>query len=368
MASDTKTNKKSKFSQKKIRKIALTIFFIAFNVGVIVATAVNEFSGSQNAAELREVKLNGWLIIPAALCFMGMITLEFWKYAVMIIESTKPGTFTKKEAWKIAWRTVMIGRYYDRVTPAAVGGQPAQMLNLRRTGKIPAGSTTAIPIFGMISGQITFIIIAIPCFIVGTFTGANPVLMTTAWIGLAFYAFWPVMVVGSAISPKFTAKFINLFVNLLAKIKVIKNKDQIVKKVEDEVNEYTKNVKLIAKSPKVMLGGLLMSLFSNILVTFIPYYVLVAFGGNIDFMECFMLSMAIQSAVYYAPTPGNSGVAEGTFYVVFSRLSSGYVFWAMMLWRLFSYYIYIIIGPIIYFIMHLEKKREMRKEQDDHKE
>lgn len=352
-----KTKKSAKISKKKVRKIIMTIVFIAFNAAVIIATAVNEFSGSNNAAELNEVHLNGWLIIPAALCFMAMITLEYWKYALMIMESTKPGDFTWREAWKIGWRTVMIGRYYDRITPAAVGGQPAQILNLRRTGKIPLGSTTAIPIFSMISGQITFIAIAIPCFLIGSFSGASPVLMTTAWIGLAFYAFWPVMVVGSAISPKFTAKVINLFVRLLAGLRIVKDKEKTIKKVENEVKEYVDNVKLIAKSPRVIFGVLLMSFFSNILISLVPYFVLIAFGGNIDFMECFMLSVAIQSAVYYVPTPGNSGVAEGTFYVVFSRLSTGYVFWAMLVWRFFSYYIYIIVGPIIFLLRHLENRR-----------
>ena len=359
---------KAKSSRKKIRKIILTIIFIVFNVAVIVATAVNEFSGSENAAELKEVHLNGWLLVPATLCFVAMIILEYWKYVMMVEAAVKPGTFTKKEVWKLSFDTVMLGRYYDRITPAAVGGQPAQILNLRKTNKIPAGSTTAIPIFSMISGQITFIVIAIPCFIISGFTGANPVLMTTAWIGLLFYAFWPVMVVGTAISPKFTAKSINFFVKILAAVKIVKNRDEAVKKVEKEVLDYTKNVKLIAKSPRVFGGVLLMSLFSNILITFLPFFVLIAFGGNIGFFECFLLNMAIQSAVYYAPTPGNSGVAEGTFYLVFSSLSSGYVFWAMLVWRLFSHYIYIIVGPLIYLSRHLEKKRKLNREaKNDHK-
>lgn len=350
---------------KRARKIILTIIFIIFNVAVIVATAINEFSGNKNAVELSNVKLDWWMLIPATLCFIAMIMLEYWKYALMTLKSTKPGTFTKKEAFKLGFQTVMIGRYYDRITPAAVGGQPAQILNLRRTKKIPAGLTTAIPIFSMISGQITFIVIAIPCFLIGSMMGVSPVLLATAWIGLLFFAFWPMMVIGTSISPNLTAKFINLFVKILAKIKIVKNKNETVKKVEEEVINYTENVKLIAKSPKVFGGVLLMSLFSNILISLVPFFVLIAFGGQIGFWECFILSIAIQSAVYYVPTPGNSGVAEGTFYIVFSRLSSGYVFWAMLVWRFFSYYIYIIMGPLIYLSRHLEKKRKERS-KDDH--
>ncbi|MBO7657148.1 flippase-like domain-containing protein [Candidatus Saccharibacteria bacterium] len=345
---------------KKVRKIILTVAFIIFSASVVIATAVNEFSGSQNAAELAEVHLNGWLVIPAALCFIVMICLEYAKYALMIIKTARKDAFSRKEIWRLSFKTVMLGRYYDKITPAAVGGQPAQILTLRKTGKIQNGMATAIPIFSMISGQVTFLMIAIPCFLFSGIGNHYPVLLATAWIGLLFYAFWPVMVVGTMFFPKPTAKFINLIVRLFAKIKLVKNRDEAIEKVEAEVRDYAKNVKMILTKPVLSGGVLLMSLFSNILVSFIPFFVLKAFGGDIDFGECFLLSICVEAAVYFAPTPGNSGVAEGTFYVVFSRLSTGYVFWAMMLWRLFSYYIYIIVGPLIYLHQQI-KKRRVRK-------
>ena len=351
--------------KQKTRKIILTILFVAFSAGVIIATAVNEFSGSNNAAELDEVRLNGWLVIPAALCFIAMIFLEYGKYVLMIKKVAKPGAFSGKELWILAFKTVMLGRYYDKITPAAVGGQPAQILQMRKTGKIETGMATAIPIFSMIAGQIMFLAVAIPCFLFTDIGAKNPVLVATAWFGLLFYAFWPVMVVGTMFFPKPTAKLINFIVRFFAKIKLIKHRDEAIKRVEQEVGDYARNVKLLTKKPAVSGSVFLMSLLSNVLMSSIPYFVLKAFGGDIDFIECFLLTISVEAAVYFAPTPGNSGVAEGTFYVVFSRLSTGYVFWAMMLWRLFSYYIYIIVGPLIYLSNYLSKKR--RRDADDHK-
>jgi len=350
--------------KKNVKKILLTVFFVLFSAGVIIATAVNEFANSENAAELAEVHLNGWLVIPAALCFIAMITLEYGKYVLMITKSTEPGAFSRKEVWKLAFKTVMLGRYYDKITPAAVGGQPAQIFQLRKTGKIPTGMTTAIPIFSMISGQIAFLLVAIPCFLFSGIAFRSPVLIATAWVGLLFYAFWPVMVVGTMFFPKPTAKLINFIVRFLAKIKIVKNRDKAVKKVEEEVSEYAKDVKHLTKKPLVSGGVILMSLISNTLMSSIPYFVLKAFGGDIDFGECFLLTIGVEAAVYFAPTPGNSGVAEGTFYVIFSRLSTGYVFWAMMLWRLFAYYIYIVVGPLIYLSSYLSRKR--KEALDDH--
>ena len=109
---------------------------------------------------------------------------------------------------------------------------------------------------------------------------------------------------------------------------------------EAEISEYVKYTKMIMKSPGVFGGVLVMSIISNILIAFVPYFVLATFGGNVGFISCFVLTIAVESAVYFIPTPGNSGAAEGTFYIVFSALSTGYVFWAMLFWRLYSYYVF----------------------------
>ena len=120
----------------------------------------------------------------------------------------------------------------------------------------------------------------------------------------------------------------------------------------------------ILKTKGLFLKTVSLSVAFHILISMIPFFVLTAFGGDVDFLPCFVTTVAVTSAVYFIPTPGNAGAAEGTFFVVFSALSSGYIFWAMLVWRFFSYYIYIVMGPIIYYKMHLEKKREVRLKEN----
>ena len=181
--------------------------------------------------------------------------------------------------------------------------------------------------------------------------------MVTAWFGLLFFAFWPIMIGGASFFPKATSKFIEWVIRALAKIHIIKDREKALSTVNKEINEYSKSVKTILKERGLFIRVVVLSMLYNALIMSIPYFVLTAFGGNIGYFECFALSVAVTSAVYFIPTPGNAGAAEGTFFLVFSSLSSGYVFWAMLFWRLFSYYLYIMIGPFIYLSMHLEKKR-----------
>ena len=362
-ASDMPDVDNKKLTPKKIiRKPLLIIFFILVNVTVIVITAVSEFGNSANAAELSEVKINWWLLVPAALCFIVALWFEIHKYVLMMYEMSRDKTkFNRKYVKKVARRTVLLGKYYDNVTPAAVGGQPFQIYYMRKNSNLPDGVSTSIPVFGMIAGQIGFIIIAVLCFLFGSLSIDNAVLIGTACFGLIFYAFWPVAVMIATFLPKATTEIIGLIVKFLAKIHVVKNKAKVTERAEYEINEYAKCVRKILKTKGLFAKTVAMSVVFNTLISMIPFFVLTAFGGAVDFLPCFVTTVAVTSAVYFVPTPGNAGAAEGTFFVVFSALSSGYVFWAMLVWRFFSYYAYILMGPIIYFRMHLERKRDEKK-------
>lgn len=354
----TETRKK----KKSLRKVLLVLLFVAINVAVIVATAVNEFGDRQNASQLSEVTLNWWMLIPAVLCFVVGVFANVVKYVLMIKKSSPAEKkMDNKEIWKLAWRVVMLGRYYDNITPASIGGQPFQIYHMRKHSNLPAGETTSIPICGMITSQIGFLIIALVCFAYGGVFKDNPALLVAGWIGLAVYAFWPVMVAGTSLFPKGVSKILQFGVKILVKLHIVKNREATLNKVEHEVNEYSKSIKKILRVRGLFVKIIIWSVIYNFAIVAIPFFVLKAFGGDIDFFKCLAMTVAVTAAVYFVPTPGNAGAAEGTFYIVFSALSTGFIFWAMLVWRLISYYSYIIIGPLIYFRMHLEKKKSETK-------
>lgn len=354
---ETKKGKKTKKSKKKY---LLTALFILINIIVIAITAFSEFGNNENAAKLSDVTFNFWMLIPAIACFIFAINLEIGKYVLMMRKTCGyNGRGDLRKARRIARRTVLIGRYYDNITPAAIGGQPFQIYYMNKS-KVPKGYSTTIPIIGMISGQIGFIIIAILSFLFGSFTVNNATLIATACFGLIFYAFWPIAVLIATFLPKGTSELIGVGVKFLAKIHVVKDKEKAIKKAEDGVNEYATCIKNILKTRGLLLRTIIVSVLFHVLISSIPFFVITAFGGNVDYLSCFVITVAVTAAVYFVPTPGNAGAAEGTFYFVFSSLGGGYVFWAMLTWRFFSYYIYIIMGAISYFFMHLDKTNQSK--------
>ncbi|MBR6532529.1 flippase-like domain-containing protein [Candidatus Saccharibacteria bacterium] len=342
--------------KKSTRKILLTLLFVALNVAVIAITAFSEFGNSENAVKFSEVKFNFWFLIPAIIAFCVALFLEVRKFLMIMKKTCNFKTRAElRKAHKDARRAVLIGRYYDNITPAAIGGQPFQIYYMNKNTNVGGGLATTIPIISMISGQLGFLVIAVLCFSLGSIAINNTPLIAAACFGLLFYAFWPIAVLIATFLPKTTTEIITLGVRFLAKIHVIKSKHEAIKKAEHGVNEYARCVKLILKTRGLFLKTILMSVAFHVLISSIPFFVLNAFGANIDFIPCFVSVVAVTSAVYFIPTPGNAGAAEGTFYVVFSALSSGYVFWAMLIWRFFSYYAYILLGGITYLLMHFDK-------------
>lgn len=362
MSEKTKESEKGNSSQlssfkRFSKKPLLIIAFILLNVAVIAATAFSEFGNAENAANLAEVKMNFWLLIPAAACFIVAIIIEIYKYVLMLRRAghKKYG----RKIWRVARRTVLLGKYYDNITPAGFGGQPFQIYYMHRHGDVSKGMATTIPLMGMVSNQLGFLIVAVIAIFIGGFLINNSTLVATACFGLIFYAFWPVMILIATFLPKATSEIITVLVRFLAKIHLVKNKNEAIKKAKEGVSESASSIKEVLKTKGLFFQTVSLSVLFHLLVSSIPFFVLTAFGGSVGFLTCLFTTVAVTSAVYFIPTPGNAGAAEGTFYLVFSGLANGYTFWAMLVWRFFSYYVYIIAGPIIYFRMHLEKKKRV---------
>ena len=70
---------------------------------------------------------------------------------------------------------------------------------------------------------------------------------------------------------------------------------------------------------------------------------------------CFILFASIT----FIPTPGNSGAADLSFFLLFEAvLFAGLAFPAMLVWRLFSFYSTIIVG---FTFATLKKKSDLKK-------
>lgn len=341
-------------SKKTKRRIG-GFLFLLLNVLVVYFIAQKTFT-SDSPVHLKDITAI-WLdhyqyLIIVLMLPVSALLFEGIKYYVMIYHVTGERKFF------LSLRTAIFGKYYDNITPLGSGGQPFQVYYLYKND-IPAGVAGALPLSAFSMMQIAFSFIALIVFIFGGQYIELEGIRIAAYVGSVFAVFIPLSVLAFSLMPKVTAKIIYNVLLLLYKVKIVKSPYEKMKNTLKFLQNFRDNLLLIASSKSVIIQTFILSLLYQSMLFSIPYFVLMATGIEASFIEMYALCVFIYCAVAFIPTPGNSGVAEVSFTLIFTVLCGGLLFWGMLLWRFASYFFVIIIGLVTLFIetFILQKQR-----------
>ena len=336
--------------QDSKKKKIWTALFVLINIAVIAATAYNEFSGKPGGTlELRFTKRALFFLGCTGMCLVVLLCAETLKYRLMM------RSLKEKPSFRVAFETAALGKYYDCITPSGAGGQPFQILWLHRHG-YSDGAASAMTITGYVTMQAGFIILALGIFIFMRSVELEA-LRYTAYFGLLLFSFIPCMLVLFSLMPKTVKKIISAGIRLGGKMKIVKNTEETTERVLGMLDSYHSSLAVIAKDRLTSFCLVVLSLVYRIALCSMPYFVLKMFGAPVSFLHIFASTVYIYASIALVPTPGNAGAAEGAFYLVFSAMRSDGVFWAMLVWRLFCHYSFIIIGAAIYGVNALRGRR-----------
>ena len=343
--------------QERKKKHIWTALFVLVNIAVIAATAVNEFSGVK--AGTFRFGFSGralFFLGCTGLCLAVLLCAESLKYLLMMKSLRAPLSF------RIAFETAALGKYYDCITPSGAGGQPFQILWLHRHG-YSDGASSAMTISGYITMQAGFILLALAVFITHRSVELDAI-RYTAYFGLLLFSLIPCLLASFSFMPKTVRKIVTATIRLCGKLRLVKKPEETTEQVMEMLDSYHSSFSVIAKDKFILFCLLALSLVYRIALCSMPYFVLKMFGAPVSFLHIFASTVYIYAAICLVPTPGNAGAAEGAFYLVFSAMGSEGVFWAMLIWRLFSYYSFIVIGAAIYGVNALQGRRARGGKQD----
>lgn len=342
--------------KKRALKITLTVLFVAAMAAIIAFTAVQDFTGeSVSFSSVSEMIGANWYYLFVLFgLFAGTVLCETLKIFLMIRKTTK--TYKLGTAFNCA----ALGKYYDYVTPLGSGGQPFQIYYLAKHG-VPSGPAGAIPIGSFFLTQFAFFICAVVSFGFGVSDAIVPLyIQIAAYVGAVFYIIVPLSLLVFSFLPKVGYKLIGFGVKVLTKIRICKNPDGWNEKGRKAIDNNKKNMAILFKSKRVLIVCSLLSIVYVILQCSMPYFTLMLFGGALAeknmapswdlWFEITRITFFIYCAITFIPTPGNSGAADGTFYGLFRSVLisvAGACFTGMMIWRIFSFYAYIILGLVV---------------------
>lgn len=230
---------------------------------------------------------------------------------------------------------VVFGNYFlALLTPGAAGGAVAQVMFLRRSG-VPTGKATVLVVVRTIL-SILFLIICLP--VVFYF---DPGLMP--WISKK--------VLAAASAAIVIGIFVGIWLfrtNILSSLLVLFTKHlshSRRRRVFSLYRDVRGAVFMLSSAPVCMLRVFAESAISLLALYSVVPILIIGMGVPIDLLFIMGRMIFLNILLYFAPTPGGSGIAEGGFVVLFSdALPSGTVGIAAVAWRILAEYLPFAIG------------------------
>jgi len=336
-------------SDKGISSNYFNLILIAFSF-VFLVVYLYRVDGIKDIALVIAKAHPGWLLAA-----LGCIAAYWLLDAYVLHLAIKP--VHPSQRFGVTMRLTLIGQYFNSVTPFASGGQPAQAYFLVKRGA-PLGETMTALLTKFIVYQITLTVYCLATLILRFtfFMKEVKVLMLAVIVGFVVHTAVTVLLISVAFFKTGTIKAANFIINLLARIKIVK--DPVAKKefVDKELESFHTQFQYMSKHKMHLLK---MSLLTIVELT--VYFLI----GNVIYLS-FRLSgadsvtlVASQAFVLmiaaFMPIPGALGAAESSFYIFFSLFfPKNMISLAVVLWRLITFYLPIVVGLIVTLF---EKKR-----------
>lgn len=282
------------------------------------------------------------------LCAVGCMVI-YWIFESMILYRLC-NSLNNKLGFKESFRISMIGQLFNCITPFSSGGQPMQAYCLVKSG-IPLGEATCALLAKFIVYQVTLTVysLVVIFFRFQFFTENVSGFAYLALLGFIINLAVVVALISVGFLQKTTNKVLLKLINLLYKIKIIKNVEKAVNKVNLELSNFYNDFEAIKKKLSILFIPLVITVFQLTAFFAIPYFLCLSLGVmNINFMTMICAGAFVLMISSFVPLPGGSGGAEGGFYLFFGMFftQSGIIGIVIILWRLITFYLPILAGMI----------------------
>lgn len=366
--------------KRKYGWVGMILLLAVIGLGIFLMFKITELLPGGGIKEIGSVLSNvdyKYFTISIALAILIPIL-------VMIEYGIVSHSLTKKISPKAIAKTTFVGKYYDFITPFSTGGQPMQIHTLHKHGY--DGATSSAIILIRYSVNIVCWLLVGLALMIGGFSVLNIVadgtsksfLLIAGIIGICINLLLPLSVLIFVLFPKFANGSTKLFIKIGAKLHIIKDPAKSFQKALKTVHDFRMCFKTISKKPVHFILLIVVSIIEYSITFALPFFVIMSLK-NIPWSNVWdvsVLNVFSTFAVSFIPTPGNAGGMEISSALAFQAVAAEVSVYAVLIWRFFTYYIYILIGIFIsiYDIIKkavkagIEKRREKKakvNEQED---
>ena len=338
-----RTGAKSDFQQVKQ---LLHPLYVAVPVGIGLIVVGLLFYSEYKNFDLSIVNLTGKSLLFFLLAFFAMFGRDFgltWRFH----------SLTDHEiTWKQALRVNLLCEFTSAVTPSTVGGSSFGMIYLKGEG-VNLGRATTIMMTTLFLDELFFVV---SCPIVLLFVPFNSLfssanaqfsegLQLAFWIVYTGITLWTIILFwGIFIRPQvIKSVFLKIF------------SWRILRKWKSGAEEMGDNIIATSKALKQKRPFWWARVFFGTALSWASRYLVVnalflAFGLDADQLLILVRQLVVWVVLTISPTPGGSGLGEWLFTEYYGDMvpSASLALLLALSWRFVSYYVYLIIGILLF--------------------
>lgn len=318
---------------------------INFLILVVITVLVLYFSLKDNYYEIINTikNMNILFLVLALIVYLSYILIK------SIIMKIVVKYFNKDYRLKQSIKMNIETNFFHAITPFATGGQPYEIYRLNKDG-ISVINAANVSIQNFIIYQTALVILGIFAIIYNYIFKLYPdVVLLKKLVILGFVINFVVIVVLFSVTyfKKINKIIINFIINVLSKLKIIKNKEEKINKFEKYLSDFNNGAKILLKNKKKFIILLMLQLLSLILLYSVPYFIIKGMNLNISLINVIVTSAYVMLIGAFVPIPGGTGGLEYGFISFYGNFITGPSLNASMLvWRFITYYFGMILGAI----------------------
>ncbi|MBR4343148.1 MAG: flippase-like domain-containing protein [Lachnospiraceae bacterium] len=252
-----------------------------------------------------------------------------------------------------------IGFFFSQITPGASGGQPLQIVYMTKLG-VNAFVSTLVCMMVTLVYKLSLVVLFLIALIIKPVFVGNAIFDVLLFfiIGIVIQAGFGLFLLACVLKPSLAAGVVNWFINIGAKLHLVKRPDETRKKAENSIKQYEMASDFIKGNKLIMLKMAIITILQRLAYFGVAFCVAMALKiEDCNPIEIIALQIILSLAVDMLPIPGASGANEILFVRLQTMIFGQAVSAGLLLNRGITYYFLAIVTGVFTLIAHIYFKR-----------
>lgn len=243
-----------------------------------------------------------------------------------------------------------IGFFYSAITPSASGGQPMQVVAMRRDG-VPIAVSTVVLAIVTIAYKLVLVLMGVGVLVFRP----EPIVVyldeveSLMYLGLTLNVAFIVFLLMVVFHPSALRTGLNFLFRITNRIRPFRNPQKVTAKLETTIGQYSGAAAFLRRQPSIILHVFIITLIQRMCLFCVVWMTYLAFGlrGESPFVIIMLYAM-ISVAVDMLPLPGGMGISETLFLNIYEPIfGEALVLPGMLVCRGIAYYTQLVISAVM---------------------